>query len=313
MALGSDQGGSIRIPSSWTGVYGLKPTYGLVPYTGIFPIELTLDHCGPMARSIEDVAALLAVIAGRDDETELAVVRGWATLTTERGSTTVRAGEQSVAIEGGTPGPARAFNSARSDAFDRWVADRRSERMTPATSASAQYLPRELAAYGSTFDGEGAWQYTEPYGYVWYPTVTASWRPYYTGRWSALPDYGWTWVGAERWSWPTHHYGRWGYARGSWFWIPGRVWSPAWVSWASAPGYVSWCPLGFDGRPVFALSIGDPWVGWTVVSRTFFGSRGYGVDRFAVSSRFYSRERFVAHQSSPVALPRVLRLRGNES
>src|SRR5439155_25192132 len=121
----------------------------------------------------------IAVVAGRDDETELAVVRGWATLTTERGSTTVRAGEQSVAIEGGTPGPARAFNSARSDAFDRWVAHRRSERMTPATSASAQYLPRELAAYGSTFDGEGAWQYTEPYGYVWYPTVTASWRPYY--------------------------------------------------------------------------------------------------------------------------------------
>lgn len=66
MALGSDQGGSIRIPSSWSGVYGLKPTYGLVPYTGIFPIELTLDHCGPMANSVADVAALLAVIAGCD-------------------------------------------------------------------------------------------------------------------------------------------------------------------------------------------------------------------------------------------------------
>jgi amidase len=50
VAIGGDQGGSIRIPASWCGVYGLKPTYGLVPYTGVFPLELTLDHVGPMAR-----------------------------------------------------------------------------------------------------------------------------------------------------------------------------------------------------------------------------------------------------------------------
>jgi amidase len=66
MALGGDQGGSIRIPASWCGVCGLKPTYGLVPYTGIFPVELTLDHCGPMAATVEDVALLLSVIAGPD-------------------------------------------------------------------------------------------------------------------------------------------------------------------------------------------------------------------------------------------------------
>ena len=67
MALGGDQGGSIRIPACWCGVYGLKPTYGLVPYTGIFLIELTLDHCGPMAAKVEDVALLLSVIAVPDD------------------------------------------------------------------------------------------------------------------------------------------------------------------------------------------------------------------------------------------------------
>jgi amidase len=65
-ALGGDQGGSIRIPASWCGIYGLKPSYGLVPYTGIFPIEMTLDHCGPMARSLEELALLLEVIAGPD-------------------------------------------------------------------------------------------------------------------------------------------------------------------------------------------------------------------------------------------------------
>ncbi len=66
MAIGGDQGGSIAHPCAWTGVYGLKPTYGLVPYTGIFPIEHTLDHIGPMARTVEDVAVLLEVLAGPD-------------------------------------------------------------------------------------------------------------------------------------------------------------------------------------------------------------------------------------------------------
>lgn len=67
MAIGGDQGGSIRIPSSWCGIAGLKPTYSLVPYTGVFPIELTLDHVGPMARTVADVALLLEAIAGKDE------------------------------------------------------------------------------------------------------------------------------------------------------------------------------------------------------------------------------------------------------
>ena len=66
LAIGGDQGGSVRIPACWSGIYGHKPTYGLVPYTGAFPIELTLDHLGPMARSVADVALLLEAIAGPD-------------------------------------------------------------------------------------------------------------------------------------------------------------------------------------------------------------------------------------------------------
>jgi amidase len=66
MALGGDQGGSIRIPASFCGIYGLKPTHGLVPYTGIMPIELTLDHTGPMTATVEDNALLLEVLAGPD-------------------------------------------------------------------------------------------------------------------------------------------------------------------------------------------------------------------------------------------------------
>ncbi|MFO1352848.1 MAG: amidase [Gammaproteobacteria bacterium] len=66
MAIGGDQGGSIRMPASFCGIVGLKPTYGLVPYTGVMPIELTLDHVGPMTRDVADNALLLEVIAGAD-------------------------------------------------------------------------------------------------------------------------------------------------------------------------------------------------------------------------------------------------------
>ncbi|KAK4503499.1 hypothetical protein PRZ48_004414 [Zasmidium cellare] len=66
MAIGGDQGGSIRLPASYSGIYGLKPTHGLVPYTGIAPLTPMIDHTGPMCRTIEDTALLLRVLAGWD-------------------------------------------------------------------------------------------------------------------------------------------------------------------------------------------------------------------------------------------------------
>jgi amidase len=66
MALGADQAGSIRMPSSFTGLVGLKPTYGLVPYTGIASLDASFDHVGPMTATVADAALLLSVIAGPD-------------------------------------------------------------------------------------------------------------------------------------------------------------------------------------------------------------------------------------------------------
>src|SRR5205085_6207754 len=66
LALGGDQGGSVRIPSAWCGTVGHKPTHGLVPYTGAFPIEFTLDHLGPITRTVADAALMLSVMAGPD-------------------------------------------------------------------------------------------------------------------------------------------------------------------------------------------------------------------------------------------------------
>ncbi len=66
MAIAGDQGGSIRIPASNCGVYGMKPTHGLVPYTGAMPIEQTIDHLGPVTNTVADNALLLEVLAGED-------------------------------------------------------------------------------------------------------------------------------------------------------------------------------------------------------------------------------------------------------
>ena len=56
ITIGGDQAGSIRIPASWCGVVGLKPTHGLVPYTGIFGLDHTVDHAGPITRTAADAA-----------------------------------------------------------------------------------------------------------------------------------------------------------------------------------------------------------------------------------------------------------------
>ncbi len=66
MASGSDTGGSIRGPAAYCGTVGIKPTYGRVSRRGVFPLSYTLDHCGPLARSVEDAAIALGVMAGHD-------------------------------------------------------------------------------------------------------------------------------------------------------------------------------------------------------------------------------------------------------
>lgn len=66
IAITSDQGGSSRIPAAWCGLAGIKATVGLVPYTGQFSLDMTLDHCGTMGRTVADAALLLEVMAGDD-------------------------------------------------------------------------------------------------------------------------------------------------------------------------------------------------------------------------------------------------------
>ncbi len=74
-ALGSDTGGSIRLPASFCGVSGIKPTYGRVSRAGAMPLSFTMDTVGPLARTVEDCALLLAALAGADARDPVAEAR----------------------------------------------------------------------------------------------------------------------------------------------------------------------------------------------------------------------------------------------
>lgn len=239
---------------------------------------------------------------------ELAVLRGAADIFTDQGSTSVRAGERAYASAGLQPSYAYAYNSAAWDAFDQWSEARRDLRL----SATTDYLPQPVQPYAPVLAQYGTWSYAAPYGYVWYPRVATGWRPYYHGRWISMAGFGWTWVGRDAFAWPTHHFGRWGVSAGVWFWIPGRRWGPAWVSWATAPGYVSWCPLGWDNRPVIQIVNINvrrhrPWHAWTVVpersfGRDFVASRAVAFDRLGGQPSF--RPRPTPPSTSHIAVPR---------
>jgi hypothetical protein len=202
-------------------------------------------------------------------ELDVAVLRGAADLQNTFGRTSLRAGTASHVTSGAEPSLALAFNSAVADPFDEWVEAQRTARYGV---TSAQYLPSDLRYDSGTLDENGDWAYEQSYGYVWYPRVAAVWRPYSVGTWWLAPRFGWTWIGFDRWSWVTCHYGRWGLNGSRWFWIPDNRWGPGWVSWASGPGYVGWCPLGFDGRAVVSLAAASYSRGWTTLPTRSFRS-----------------------------------------
>ncbi len=115
-------------------------------------------------------------------------------------------------------------------------------------SIDVSYFYEQLSPYGD-------WVETPSYGWVWSPRyVAVEWRPYTLGHWVYTDDEGWLWVSDEEWGWAAYHYGRWYLTSGRWYWVPGRDWSPAWVSWRSGGGYIGWAPL--PPQASFAAEVG---------------------------------------------------------
>ncbi len=118
-----------------------------------------------------------------------------------------------------------------------------------------------------------------PYGYVWIPRhMGYRWRPYSDGHW-VWTDYGWTWIADQEWGDIPFHYGRWGWDNEiGWFWVPGTVWGPAWVTWRSNDQYMGWAPLppGVEfsaGMNFNSLSIDIPLNFWVFIQGPHFQDR----------------------------------------
>ena len=134
-ALGTDDGGSNRIPAQFTGVVGMKPTFGLVPRTGVIPTWPYLDTHGPLARTVADAALLLAAIAGADSSDPLARAAAWSSAPLLKLSDHALSGVRLGIVEAHVP---RAQMSAEAlAAWDRALGDVRSAGATAEPFAAA--------------------------------------------------------------------------------------------------------------------------------------------------------------------------------
>ena len=220
------------------------------------------------------------------DATTLASYGGVAEFSGDGGSVLVRTAQRSRVTSGDSPEEPRRFNTGRADDFDLFHDRRASAYLDSGGSGDEppQDVPEQVAPYVSELSAYGTWTTLPTYGVVWRPAYVGAWTPYYHGYWDWCPT-GWVWVSYDPWGWAPYRYGRWDYASSfGWFWIPGRVWSGAWVSYAVGPSYIGWCPLNYWNRPVFyepafgaqasvPVARLDPRA-WQFVPAARFGARG---------------------------------------
>jgi hypothetical protein len=158
----------------------------------------------------------------------------------------------------------------------------------PGAEVDREVFVERLSPYGH-------WEFVPDYGQVWVPAVASGWRPYWDGHW-VLTEWGWTFVSDDPWGWATYHYGRWGFTAGTgWFWVPGSVWAPAWVSWRYGAGYCAWAPLGPHG---YVYGYSSP--AWVAVRQEHFTQP---IVRYAVVD--VRRTTPIVQRAQPLAAPRV--------
>ena len=114
-------------------------------------------------------------------------------------------------------------------------------------TGNVEHLPANIAIVAGGLGRHGHWRLEGSYGWVWGPSVEATWRPYHDGHWVWVNPFGWTWCGNESWGWAPYHYGTWAHFGWGWGWCPGPYhqyyWSPAVVSFTSYNGDYCWTPL----------------------------------------------------------------------
>jgi hypothetical protein len=226
----------------------------------------------------------IRVDLGSEGSVRVTTIEGQAEVSASGRRVLVDAGERTYVDPGKGPDQPERI-AGGTDELDDWNESRMdSYARNDFGGGYENYVDEDIYYDAYDLGGYGDWRYSGSYGNVWVPHVDDGWRPYYDGRWTYSRG-GWFWVSYEPWGWAPYHYGRWGWSLDfGWYWIPGNVFAPAWVSWYSYGDYVGWCPLNYYGYPnyyynnhyyprVFKGKTLDASNSWTFVKKDDLGVR----------------------------------------
>jgi hypothetical protein len=235
----------VRLADLQQGDYLIEVVRGTVTLRVLRQSNAKVELSGPTASLVPRDDGTYRVTVNEDFSMEMTVRSGESQVFIENTSDFLRSG-QTLVVRGDLSNPQRMYRAAIPlDDWDRWNENRDHDI---ARSDTYRYVSSDIyGAYDLT--DYGRWVYDAPYGWVWVPTVDASWAPYRVGRWSYIDYYGWTWVSGDPWGWAPYHYGRWYYGpRYGWSWYPGGVavrytWRPALVAFFGWGTNIGWVPL----------------------------------------------------------------------
>jgi hypothetical protein len=217
------------------------------------------------------VQSVIRVNVDADGTTHITARKGDADVSTQKGSEKL-AENQTMDVRGSVSDPEfQVVAAAARDEWDGW-SDQRDTYLLRAQSQ--RYVTKDVTGV-EDLDPYGRWAYDPAYGWVWMPTVAASWAPYQNGQWVWEDSYGWTWVDYAPWGWAPFHYGYWYNRVGfGWAWFPG-----------SRIGHVWWRPamvgfFGWGGGVGIGVGFGFGNIGWIPLApyeafRPWYG-RGFG-------------------------------------
>ena len=222
----------------------------------------------------------IRVDMGNEGSVRVTTIEGQAEVSAQGRRVLVNAGERTYVDPGRDPEQPERI-AGGTDELDEWNESRMDyyARGDFGGGPNEGYVDEDIYYDAYDLGGYGDWRYDGSYGNVWVPHQGYGWRPYNDGRWS-YTNGGWFWVSYEPWGWAPYHYGNWGWSFDfGWYWIPGNVFAPAWVSWYSYGDYVGWCPSNFYGYPnyynhyprIFKEKNGDVSNPWTFVKKDDLG------------------------------------------
>jgi hypothetical protein len=257
----------LRLADLENGHYQVQLSHGMITWRVLRQSQVQPEINTPLVGVHPGANSVVRVEVDADGTSHITVRHGEADVSTEKGSEKV-AENTTMDIRGSMNDPEfQVVAAIARDEWDGW-SDQRDTYLLRAQSQ--RYVTSDVSGV-EDLDPYGHWVYDPAYGWVWMPTVAASWAPYQNGQWVWEDYYGWTWVDYAPWGWAPFHYGYWYNRVGlGWAWYPGpRIghvwWRPAMVGffgWGGGIGIGAGFGFGNIGWiPLAPHELFRPWYG----------------------------------------------------